>query len=82
MTDEEIKKLDLDRCVLVRRYIIYSCGKGMLEGTEVRQLFFRPPDWPRVKVKDIWELGSKSEVTNVDRPCHPHCPHAQSPESH
>ncbi|EPT02274.1 hypothetical protein FOMPIDRAFT_1047974 [Fomitopsis schrenkii] len=82
LTDEEMKRLDLDRCILVRRYIIYNCGKGELEGTEVRQFPRRPPEWPRVKVTDMSQLGSVSEVKNVDWPCHARCPHAGAPEAH
>ena len=73
---------DLNRCILVRVHTLYSCGKAELEGTTIRELPSRPPEWPRVKITEVSQMGSVSELNTVDKPCHPHCPHAKVPEPH
>ena len=82
LTPDSAVGKNLNRCILVRVHILYSCGKAELEGTMIRELPFRPPDWPRVEITDVSQLGSISELNKVDRPCHPSCPHAGAPEPH
>ena len=73
---------DLNRCILVHMHTLYSCGKAELQCTILREMPLQPPHWPRVTVTDVSQLGAISELNKVDRPCHPKCPHAATPEPH